>query len=95
MAKLQAWPPKDPDEVLDYPWDWTPRGYPNDTLVTFTATTIEGTVIVDDVTDIEGLKGVVWLSGGTLNETCQVRLRCLTAAGREGDETVTIKIVSK
>lgn len=97
---MKTWPPKDPDEVLDYGFDWSPRDLGSDTIVTTTAVTVDGDVVVDShgVGEIEGgipesaQATVTWLSGGTAGTTCQVLLHALTAAGRELEETLKIKI---
>lgn len=96
---MKNWPAKDPNEVLDYGFDWSariPQGIEGDTIVTFTSTVVEGTVVVDDsLSSPDSLQTVTWLSGGADGETCKVELRITTALGRTLDETMTIKIKSR
>lgn len=93
---MKTWPAKDPNEVLDYAFDWSPRNLDGDTISSFVATVEEGTVVVDDsLFSPDSLTTVTWLSGGTEGEACKVLLRIMTAMGRTLDETITIKIKSR
>lgn len=93
---MKNWPAKDPNEILDYGFDWSPRGLEGDTIVSFTATVQEGTVVVDDSSfSPTSFTTVTWLSGGVDGETCKVLLRLTTVLGRTLDETMTIKIKSR
>jgi hypothetical protein len=68
------WPDKDPDEVLDYPIDWTAWLVSGAKLSTTaghcTVTVVDGTGLTVDSL-IVNLNGIVtvWLSGGTLGTT--------------------------
>lgn len=93
---MKNWPAKDPNEILDYGFDWSPRGLDGDTIVSFTSSVVEGTVVVDDSSfSPTSFTTVTWLSGGAEGETCKVLLRLTTALGRTLDETMTIKIKSR
>lgn len=93
---MKNWPPKDPNEVLDYGFDWSLRDLEGDTILTFTSTVTEGTVVVgDSVFSPDSLKTITWLSGGLDGETCKVELRITTALGRTLEQTVPIKIKSR
>ena len=93
---MKTWPAKDPNEILDYGYDWSPRGLEGDTIVSFTSTVESGTVVVDDsVFEASNFTTITWLSGGTEGETCKVLLRLTTALGRVLDETLSIKIKSR
>ncbi|MFL6864125.1 MAG: hypothetical protein ACJ8DZ_14110 [Allosphingosinicella sp.] len=100
MAK--KWPPKDPDEVLEYGFNWTPRKVGEDVITVTTAEVMVGDVVVDshdvgNVTDTEvlclpGQGTVTWLSGGTAGTDCEILLRATTSSGRTLDQTMKIKI---
>lgn len=93
---MKTWPNKDPDEVLDYGFDWTPRGIGTDTIADTTAVVEVGSVVVDSHTiDSDGKNTTTWLSGGTEGEKCSIVLRAMTAEGRHMDETLVIKIKTR
>ena len=87
------WPSKDPDEVLDYEVDWTKR-LDGDTISTSAFTVPTGTVVVDSSSTTTTV-AKVWLSGGTLDETCEVLNRVVTAGGRTFDQTMKLRIKAK
>lgn len=95
------WPPKDPDEILDYPFDWSPRGLDGDTIVTTTAVRQSGDVIISAhaAGEVEGvptgLGTVTWLRGGSDGTESQILLRAVTTAGRTLEETVSIRIATR
>jgi len=74
-----TWPNKDPEEVLDYPVqfdDWLVPGCDIDSVTTPPTVVQEGTSVPGGLTDlvvdsipVAGTALVVWLSGGTDNET--------------------------
>lgn len=88
------WPPKDPDEILDYDIDWTTR-LASDTIVTSTwiLPLTGGISKVSDTNTTTHSK--IWLSGGTLNETVTLTNRVVTAAGRVMDQSVSLRIKVK
>lgn len=92
---MQSWPSKDPDEVLDYKFDWTARLVTGETISTSTFTKEANDTIVLGVTSIAAGVTTVWISGGTLGEVCGVTNRVVTSAGRTYDETAKLRIRSK
>jgi hypothetical protein len=93
-----SWPPKDPDEILDYDIDWTGRLYneaelllvaagqtvvPADTIATSTFTLPPG--IVANSTSNTTTATKVWISGGTEGISYLVQNRIVTAGGRTMD----------
>ena len=87
------WPPKDPDEVLDYNIDWSPRLTSPDVIsasewIVPDGLVVENEIMTDDSTTI-------WLSSGTLAEAYDVLNRVDTMEGRVMDQTVTLKIKTK
>lgn len=87
------WPPKDPEEVLDYDIDWTKR-LAGDTISASVFTVPEGDVVVGSSTNTTTTTKV-WLSGGTLGETCEVLNHITTAGGRQMEQTVKLKIKAR
>lgn len=101
MAK--SWPDKDPDDVADYGFNWTPKGLGTDTITATSAVVVtpdssnvqvgqHSVGIVDGADDKQGT--VTWLSGGVDNTTATIRLRITTSSGRQFDQTMTIRIAS-
>jgi hypothetical protein len=90
---MASWPAKDPDEVLDYEIDWTKR-LDGDTIATSVFEVAVGDAVVDSDSNTTTAT-TVWLSGGTLDETCEVLNRITTAGGRTMDQTVKLKIKAK
>lgn len=86
--------PKDPDEVVDYPFNWTSRLAGSDTLVSSTFFVEEGSVEIDSMALATPI-ATVWLSGGTLDETCLITNRVITSGGRTYDWTMKLKIKAK
>lgn len=84
---------KDPDAVLDYPFDWTAwLAEVTDTIVTATAV-ITGSATVDScAVQVGGLIVVPVVSGGTVGEKCALTVHIVTTDGREDDRTVYLQI---
>lgn len=91
---MLTWPPKDPNEVLDYDIDWTDRLEDGETISSSTFTVSSGDVEIDSDTDAAGVT-TVWLSGGTDNTTCVILNRITTSEGRTYDQSVKLRIRSK
>lgn len=81
---------KDPDDVLDYSWDWT------DWLASIADTIASYTVTVDGITlDSHGIAGSVvtaWLSGGVIGQEASATCQVTTAGGRIHDVTLYFTI---
>ena len=89
------WPYKDPDEVLDYTHDWTPRMTEGDAFAGLpTCTVVTGDVVVDTVT-ASGFLQTVWLSGGTADTAVKLTLRVTTTGGRTFEETVRMRVENR
>lgn len=92
-----TWPPKDPEEVLDYTIDWSDR-MSGDTITTSEwemDPDNDDELLIEDSNSISGENTIIWLSGGTLGETYFLTNHIVTSAGREMDQTVKLKIKSK
>jgi hypothetical protein len=89
---------KDPDETLDYPIDWTPRGIEGDTI-----TSLDIEISGDDASlidiperlNINTPTTTFWLEGGTNLATYELLLTATTAAGRIMQQTYEMKLKQK
>jgi hypothetical protein len=87
------WPPKDPDERLDYNIDWSPRLSAPDVISASEWFVPDGLVVEDE--DMSSSSTTIWLSSGVLAEAYDVLNRINTVDGRIMDQTVTLKIKTK
>ena len=90
---MQSWPSKDPQEVLDYQFDWRARLVTSETISTSTFIVAEGSVTTASPSIGVGTT-TVWLSGGTLGEVNVITNRIVTNQGRTYDETAKLRIRS-
>lgn len=89
-----SWPPKDPNEVLDYQVDWSDRLLVGETIVTSNFTVAEGDVVKDSQ-GVSGALTTVWLSGGTVGTRCVITNRITTSAARTYDESTRLAVRNK
>lgn len=87
-----SWPPKDPDEVLDYQIDWTAR-LDGDTIDT--SDWIMPNSITKDSATFSDTASTIWISGGLLGSSVVLTNRITTAGGRTMDQSVKLQIKSK
>lgn len=83
---------KDPDERLDFDFDfyrWLPDG---DSLVSAVATIGTGLTAVADQTDVSSTAVKVWISGGTAGESGTLTVRATTDQGRIKEHCAKLKI---
>lgn len=80
---------KDPDAVLDYPFDWS-TWLDGDTISSHTITADSG-ITVDSSSATTSVV-TVWLSGGTAGASYSVACRITTAAGRTDERTIRIEV---
>lgn len=94
-----SFPNKDPEEVLDFSIDWSPR-VGADTIVSSTWIIAEG----GSGLTIEGpphapsfvpTQTTIWLSDGVLGTSYLLTNHIATAAGREMEQSVKLKIKAK
>lgn len=78
---------KDPDDVLDYQFDWTPW-LGGDTITSYTVTAPAGLTVAESTAT--GTAVTVWLSGGEVGVSYPITCHVVTADGRERDRTMTI-----
>lgn len=95
---MELWPPKDPEEILDYELDWTDR-LESETIASSLWAIESGTVeILEDAPHEQEITGAVtklWLSGGTLGESCIITNTILTSANRTREFSAKVKIKAK
>lgn len=85
---------KDPDDVLDYTWNFT------EFLAEITDTIASKSFIVEDVSMTVGNSQIVdsakrvtaMISGGTLDNVFGITCRIVTAGGRTKDKTMYFRI---
>jgi hypothetical protein len=82
---------KDPDAVLDYAVDWS--HWLDDDTIDASEWVVPDGIEKDSDTNTTTI-ATVWLSGGTLGATYTLVNHITTAAGRENDQTITIKVRS-
>lgn len=80
---------KDPDEVLDYGFDWT--GWLEGDTVTSSAWVVPAGLTRGNIT-FDNTSTTVWLSGGTAGARYTVINRIGTAAGRTVERSLEIVI---
>lgn len=93
----QKWKsPKDPDEKLDFRIEWANRIEEDDEIISsvWVIVSEDSTVVVDD-DSIDGTDTIVWFTGGTEGEKCEVLNRVQTTIGRRMDQTAILTIKSK
>lgn len=81
---------QDPQDVLDYPFDWSPA-LGTDTIAT-SAFSADSGIMVESDAILNPSHTVVWLSGGTRNKRYGITNHIVTAGGREKDWTVYVLI---
>jgi hypothetical protein len=100
---MKTWPFKDPQETLDYGFDWSEFDLDDDVIVTTAYEVLSGDVEVvsheigpvkrpDDTMVPTGQGTITWLRGGLLNSQSVISLHAVTALGRELESDVKIKI---
>lgn len=105
---MVVWPPKDPNEVLDYGFDWVLAS--TETIVTSTFSVTAGAVtltnpsltntgpstpLLPDGTSRPPTQTTIWLNGGTLLERAEILNRITTSSGRTHDQSARVRIRSK
>lgn len=84
---------KDPDAVLDFPFDWSEWLASGETISSQVITTEAG-ITKDSDTEASGIVAV-WLSGGTAGNSYEVACRITTSAARTDERTILVKVVDR
>lgn len=90
MAGKARWPPKDPDDVLDFTASFEQFLETGETLSGKTVTASAGITKDSDAFDATNTKVIVWLSGGTIGQMYQIELDVDTSGSRTINRTVEI-----
>lgn len=89
---------KDPQEVLDYGFDWNDTDDPwletGDTVSTSTWS-IQPAGLTEDSNSKTDTTTMIWLSGGTVGSKYKVSNRIVTADGRTAERSFYVKVESK
>lgn len=92
---MQSFPlPKDPDEVLDYQFDWSDVLEDGETIIASNVFVAEGSVVIDSQSLAGGLV-TFWLSGGEIGERVVITNRITTNGGRTYDYSGRLRIRTK
>lgn len=83
---------KDPQEELDYTVDWS-DWLDADTISTSSWDAADG-IDIENESDT-ATTATVWLSGGTVGTSYRVTNTIVTAAGRTGERTITVKVTTR
>ena len=92
MAALTANFTKDPDDVLDYTYDWT-SWLNGDQVSAFTAIPSPGITVNNTAFNTNST--TIWVSGGTAGFPYSVTHRITTSGGRQKDLTMTFRVANK
>ena len=90
---MQSWPSKDPEEVLDYQFDWTSRMATSESISSSTFILTFGSVTLASPS-VVGATTTIWASGGELGEVNIITNRIVTNRGRTYDESAKLRIRS-
>lgn len=91
---LIIWPPKDPEEILDYQIKWNKR-LAGDVIESSTWDVPAGITAGPPAADFSDTETTIWLSGGTLDATYDLTNHIVTVAGRQMDQTARLRIKNK
>jgi hypothetical protein len=86
------WPPKGPDEKKDYGLDWT-KFLEGDKIASVVWVVDTGITVEMELHD--DFTVTIWLSGGTAGTEYTVLCKIETVAGRDAEQSVKIKVLTK
>ena len=84
---------KDPDEVLDFVWDWSSWLATGETISTATVTAPTG-ITLDSSTN-STTTVTAWLSGGTVGQTYLLDCKIVTSSARTADRDIYIRVTER
>lgn len=94
---FRRWPPKDPDAVKDYGFDWAKDDEGNPGLFADDALASSEWIVPDGITmdrhsfEPSG-KTTIWISGGTHNSNYTFTNRVTTTGGRSDDRSAILSV---
>lgn len=89
---MLTWPPKDPDDVLDYSLDFSAVLDEDADTIDSVAWTISPSGLTKDSQSEAAGIATVWLSGGAAATRYTIGCRLVTAGGRTYDRTVSLSV---
>jgi hypothetical protein len=93
-----AWPPKDPADVLDYSYDISPALWGDDgDSIAFLDVTVSPALAGDltlNASSADGQRAILWLAAGHSGTTYAITLAITTIAGRGFQRTVYLPCLS-
>ncbi|SOE25627.1 phage fiber-tail adaptor protein [Streptomyces sp. OK228] len=84
---------KDPDAVLDYPWDWTDWLAPGE-IITASQFIVSAGLDLNS-SSFSATTAIAWLAGGTQGTSYLVTNRITTSAARTDDRSLTIRVKNR
>lgn len=84
---------KDPDETLDYCWDWSQILPSGDTISSVTWTVAPG--LTKENSTASTTTATVWVSGGTVGERYPIACKVTTVAGRIFERTQPVEVIHR
>jgi len=85
---------KDPSEVKDYTWDWSPALETSETVSSHTVTMISAAgATLSPAASLASNVSRVWLSGGTHGERVIYTIQAITSLGRTLETACGVEIV--
>ena len=88
---MLVWPPKDADEIIDYPVDWSDR-LGADIISSATFTVVSGDVTISASEHDSDKLSQATISGGTTGTKAKVLCEVDTLNGQQLQQTATILI---
>jgi hypothetical protein len=82
---------KDPDERLDFAFDWATSFLAEDETITSYAVTAPAGIVIDTDSETAGVV-TVWLTGGTVDVSYPILCRVTTSTGRIKDEVRVVRV---
>lgn len=89
---MLTWPEKGSNETLGYAWIVPLVGA--DTVQSFTADVVSGTVVIDTESEDGGTVSLM-LSGGEIGETSVISIKAVTAGGEEPEESFALAVIDR
>lgn len=87
MSRIESWErAKDPDEILDFEFDYSVELDVGDTIATSQLTVVKGNVDILSSSNT-GTAVIAFFTGGVDGETCEITNRIVTAASRTIERT--------
>lgn len=90
-----SWPAKDPDDIRAYGIDWSDDLATGETVVTSDWTIVTTGTLTSGTEGNTGTVTSLWLLGGTVGETYEVRNEIVTSGDQTIGRTVRIKVKAR